>query len=480
MLAVTVGLSISSIAIADDINWLPAGAANYNVNTNWQEILGLQLVPDVGFDDVATINSGGTAEVIDTPTSPGGVKVVNGTLDITATGNLSVLAGGDSAPGDVTVSSGGRLNVAGGGTLSVVGALDLGGTFTAELTASAQIPVRVPGAASLGSAFIANFNGASTAVGTTWDLIDAGTISGGFDSVSVQGHTFPLGQGVAVQQLAGGANGNLLQLSVIETLVLQFDRATGIGSILNPGTATSGHSLDGYAVESAVGSINPANWSSFEDNTLDGGTWEETGSGGTSNALAELNSTSSGELAIGASRGLGSIYIQNFSNVAFGEDAEDHVFTYHTPSGQTLEGVIDYIGDKQENNIVLTVDPTSGNATMQNESGSTVEIDSYSIGSDAGGLLTSYSSLEDQGVIGGVWLEANTTANRVSEVMSQPATTLSQDQGFELDGLTGISPTEDLTFQFLIAGTTEVLDGVVQYGNLPTVTTADANLGQAR
>lgn len=470
-LAIAVGLSFSSSVIAqvsDTYTWNKTGTDDWNNTANWDgSFVG---VPEAQFNDVAVIGNGGTAQVTNNPNNASTINVNNGVLDIRAAGNLTTTVGADGlSTGNVSVGANGTLNVAGGGLLTVNANLNLGGTFSPELTASPQNPVGVTGTASLGGDLVANVNGATTASGTTWNLIDAMTVTGNFASVSNTGTALPMGQVFGVNQVSGG-NGTIVQLEVEQRLVLNLDRDTGIVSIENVAGASGGLEFDSYLIQSAVGSINPVSWSSLEDQGIQapGNPWFEAGSGGsTMNSLAEFNPTASETLAPGTDHALGSIYAPNFAGVPFGGETEDHTFTY-TNNGETFQGVVNYVGDKQQHNIVLTVNPTTGEAALQNESGAAIAIDSYSIASEGGGLLTTWDSLEDQGGPGGTWLEANPTANRLSELTEEGSTLLNQNEGFNLSTLFNTGSAQDLTFEFIVADTTTVLDGIVVYGDLPT------------
>ena len=88
-------------------------------------------------------------------------------------------------------------------------------------------------------------------------------------------------------------------------------------------------------------------------------------------------------------------------------------------------------------------------------------------------MRTSWTSLADQGAVNGGWLEAGPTANRLSEVMFQTGvvTTLHQGQGFDLGQLMNVGGSfeQDLVFEFLMPGETTLFQGVVVYGELPTL-----------
>jgi len=478
------------------IDWLPAGTDNYNVNTNWSSTGFAQDVPSAAWDQTANIINGGTAQVTDSPPNVGEIAVGPGALEVLNGGNLSAVAG-QLVTGSVDVASGGTLSVASGGTLaagslrtsgtgtlrlsgdvdgdgnaavSVTNTLALGatGTLTAEITAADHPPILVGGGATLGGTVDAQFNGVAPVPGNSWDLIDATNLLGSFSGIT-SNVTLGAGQSFAIRETAGGVNGMLAQLVLEQRLSLSVDRQSKIASINNPGTGEV--SIDGYRIESAVGSINPIPWSSFEDQQLDGGTWDEGAGGGTANQLAELNPDSSRTLGNSATESIGAVFQPNF--VTLGQETEDLLFTYTTPTGEIVQGPVDYVGRKQHNNLVLVVDPASGAGRMQNESEISVDIDGYTITSAAGSLLDTWNSLEDQGAAGGSWDEANPSASQLAELQEAGITTLNQGDGFDLGTLFNTTLSQDLQVEFLLSDSEVGFEGVVQYEALASAIDGD-------
>ena len=73
------------------------------------------------------------------------------------------------------------------------------------------------------------------------------------------------------------------------------------------------------------------------------------------------------------------------ANVAnFGNDGEDLVFAYSSPNGGITRGQIVYEGTKFENDLVLRVNPNTGQAFIKNDSLQTLKLDGYSILSSTG------------------------------------------------------------------------------------------------
>lgn len=245
-------------------------------------------------------------------------------------------------------------------------------------------------------------------------------------------------------------------------LVLTVDRASKIVSLDNSSGGIL--AIDGYRIQSAIGSMNPTTWDSFEDQQVDGNSWREASGGGTANQLAELNPTTAATLEGSSTRAIGAVFSPNF--VTLGQETEDLVFTYTTPAGDSLEGSVNYVGRKQHNNLVLVVDPSSGSGKIQNESEIAVDIEGYFVTSAAGSLLDTWNSLEDQNAAGGDWYEANPSTTQLAELKSDGVTTLNQNDSFDLGTLFSSGSDQDLQFQFLLAGEAVGFAGVVEYESI--------------
>jgi hypothetical protein len=137
---------------------------------------------------------------------------------------------------------------------------------------------------------------------------------------------------------------------------------------------------------------------------------------------------------------------------------EDVSFQYAVPGQGTVEGIVEYTG--RRNNLVLTINPTTGAAAIQNESTYfDVAIDAYSITSASGRLQVAngtWNSLDDQNL--STWDQAdNSNANRLTEFNPQGTTTMAGG-GTVLNLGTPINPAgsalhvDDFTFEYAIAG----------------------------
>jgi hypothetical protein len=474
-----------------------AGTAIVNTDVEPQAggvILG-ELAANSGTLDV---QSGGILDVVDHPTfnSDGSVQVGR-----VGTGNLFVRRGGTlnavslSGGGQVgsTVTLGGTTG-SGTATVNLTGAATLGRTtrvigpnvafnsasitlqgtsiLIPELTAATHSPLKATGNAALAGTLQVDLNGASTASGSSWNLVDAATISGNFTSiVGDAASPLALGQSYRFRTVAGG-NGQLGQLTIAQQLVLNVDRDSGVVSITNVSNAgATGVATDGYTVQSTNGSLSLANWQSLQTHPgVAGAGWEEANP--TANRVSELRSSSTSTLGVGNAWGLGNLY-QPPAPTQFGVNSEDLVFQYNDHASQTtVTGAVNYTGSKGINNLVVFADPTTGNVKIRNTSPFTVAIDAYTIAS-AGASLNSnpalWTSLQD--TVGATWSESNLSDNRVSELKSSSETSLTLNGGttFDLGNLFKTASPKDLVFQFLLSDSATTSTGVVLYEAAPTV-----------
>ena len=101
----------------------------------------------------------------------------------------------------------------------------------------------------------------------------------------------------------------------------------------------------------------------------------------------------------------------------------------------------------QTNTLTLTVDPTTGNARIENSSSTDFTIDAYTISSESDSLLTSWDSLDNQGMTG--WIEALPSTGRLSELNPTGDQLLSVGTSVDLAGVFNVAiGLQDLDFQF--------------------------------
>ena len=469
---------------------------NWNDEENWLDGIG---PPDADLGEIGIVNNGGTAFLESAADlAVGGLDVEVGTVHIRSGGALEVVRDddlglngrvlvGQGGAGTLIVDRGGQLTaeslwmggstgsslVLGGGTSGTsqvaingaafltrqtristdvnfsAGSLSLTGTLTPEISGANLSTFDVNAAATLGGVLDVQFDNAP-AVGATWNLIDADSISGEFAEIT---SNVTLGPGLAlgVNKVAGGQNGMVAQLSVEPRLQLTINRRSGESQIGN--LAPQSVTINGYGVVSESGQLNDSNWQPI------GGVWEGSGS---STHVSELTLTGSRELGTGDGAVLGPIY--NFQPSELGESDEDVYFEYHVAGGDVVQGLVDFTG--AHNDVVLVVGDDG--AYIQNQSETPVTINGYAILSDNGSLdPTNWTSLSD-GDNG--WTEANANNKHMTELSFQSTMMLpATSDAIPLGAIVG-DGADDLVFVVNLPdsgphmGTVEYDDGVIDFG----------------
>jgi len=516
------GGALGEAQAADNVWTGGAGSLNWNVDGNWQqggvpqadqfEEEGVIENGDTVFLSTATIDpagivlgrtastfggleirSGGTIHVVDSNGTPNGTVNVGvdgmGSLAIqpggamtaqflNVNGQSSLTVGGTGSPATLAVASNVTLN----GTTRITGAghtisgqsvtFGGGGTLTADIRSASHSPVQASGAATVNGNFVLEFGGGfSPVVGTKWNIVDAATINGQFANVDLSaGPALGPGQVFRLARAPGGTHGQLLQLQYRNVLTLNVNWDSKSVSISSPSGEAIG--IDGYSILSGSGGLSVAGWNSLQDQSTAG--WQE--SAPTSMALNELNTTIGGSLSIASTpRTLGTPF--NPVIGAFGQNPEDLVFEYTNPSGEVIEGLINYTGNRVVNNLLLTVDPTTGQGQLKNSSPTTLHLDGYSVLSASGSLLPSngnWSSLADQGNSG--WQESSPTPSVISELLTDGFLMLEPGESVGIGGLFDeVAGQQDLALEFTLQGGTGGLTGAVLYGPLQTALDGDYN-----
>jgi hypothetical protein len=392
------------------------------------------------------------------------VNLPDSSITVSGTGTLRATFDSDSPPegGDVTINGVLRVN----GPLATVSAannfnINANGVYVAGITGASHSVISVGGTANLSGALQANFSGVTPALGSTWTLFDADAVTGTFSSVEVTGATTGPGRRYAVNTVAGGANGQLAQLSLTRVLALQVNRDTGEVRILTPfGPAEN---ISGYSISSASSAFNAASWNSLQDQAVSG--WTQ-GAGGPLSLNELRNNSGGGFTAIGGAfqPSLGNVFAPA-APAQFGDPVvNDLQFEYAIAGNRVIDGDVFYIGSNH-NNLVLTVDPTSGKAQLKNGSSFNVSITNYTIQSENGSLTTAgWQSLSDLGVAG--WGEANPTTTALSEVRTSCMQSLTPSQSFNIGSPFVVGAKQDLTLEYLLAGESITRQGVVTYGTI--------------
>ncbi|WP_425395234.1 PEP-CTERM sorting domain-containing protein [Aeoliella sp.] len=482
-IAVAIALiGCANATIAQNYLWIPTAedpAGDWNDKANWTDAGG-DFVPEGNVGETAEISSGGTAFVQDFINNtgitgggmlgPGAISLSNESiLEIQSSSLMSTDSSG-GANGEVSVNSGASLRFLGSGALVADSiTMGAGGIFDYRVTPASPFGTAratIDGSAQLGGVLQVNFgSGASFMSGDVVQLVNAASVDGEFAEVNVTGNVvggLGMGQRYAVQKVAGG-NGTIAQLAVEQRLILTVDRDTTNVSISNPSSTSI--AIDGYSVGSAVGSINDSNFTGL------GAGWSTSPT--SSSRVTQLRNSGTTAFANGTLASIGTIFDPP-APTEFGVDSDDIEFSYTLSGNIEQTGFVNYVGDKRENNLVLTIDD-NGMAAIQNESTLSVDIEGYTI-SSAGGLLDSdgWNSLDEQNAEGGLWAASPISDEfRITELMNDSATTFSPLKGFNLGQLydnSGAGSVNDLTFQFLVAGETEPMTGIVVFGDLPDLT----------
>jgi hypothetical protein len=429
-----------------------------------------------------SVGQAGTGHLI---VQPGGTLAAR-TLTVAGEAGSSVVLGGTSG-GTATVTT--EFGATFGRALRVIGpnvnfstqtlVFQPANNFVAQITGSTHSPLKSTNLATLSGALRVEFGpGVTPALGNSWNLIDAPSFAGAFSTIDTSAApALPFGQVYRFETVADplSVHGLYGRLSVEQLLVLNVNRNTGAVSI-NSGPAPV--SIDGYAINSSLGGLVPGNWNSLQDQGVSD--WRESPPGGAVTQLSELKPTGSTAIAQGAPRALGNIF-QYPAAQEFGTELEDIAFEYYTTDGRVVQGLVNYAGDKRFNNLVLVVDPTSGDTRLENQSNLSVDIDGYKISSASGSLLPAngnWNSLDDQNAAGGDWRESNPTVNQLVELKPSGNAHISGGMNFNMGSLfktTAAGGMQDLVFEYLLPNGLEFSDGVVVYRSLGPALAGDYN-----
>lgn len=445
--------------------------ADVTLATTPPSVGGIQLGVDAGSSGVLTISAGTLDSVTTGSAAAGGDGRVLAGVD--GYGNLTMTGGTLNATGMVvTGGGGGQVNLSGSSVVNITGTTGTYGlsTFGHDLTITgpdvdfytqrdlrlqstsvltevitsptAHSPLKTDGNAYVGGSLAVEFSGAGAthSLGTTWDLVDAaGLVVGGFSNLGVNNQIdvtglaapTPTGAVYRVQSVDNGGGGEKVQLVYDQVLVLHVNRDTQEISITNPLSGTI--AIDGYSVRSTLGSL-LASYDGISGATSppDSG-WVKPLDGegaplNSANALTEVKQTGTYDVssigAGGVSLGDGFDREAVAGDVAnFGTDGEDLIFDYTYPDGSVVRGQVEYEGTPFLNNLIVRVNPDTGEATIKNDSLETLDFDGYAIRSSAGDLDgTSWTGL------GGTWDQSPATTELLSETNLIGSLTLSPGQ----------------------------------------------------
>ncbi len=394
------------------------------------------------------------------------------TASLTTT-NLNMTSGGDT---QITLTNQSTLSIAttlntSTGTLRIEGNqvnlsaanAVLRGTYNPVINANGISTMQATNSVTLGGTLALEFDGVTPTIGDSW-ILTQGTdsVDGKFDKI-----TGPqLQKGVHFATDLSGAD---LSVIVESALTLEINTVAGNSSIVDH---VGGQEIMSYVIKSKSELLDPTKWNSLTDASNPG--WNEATP--LAAQVAELNLQQTMTFSQGQTHSLGKLISSLDTTLPFGQTIEDDEFSisYKTADGKTHDGIIDKTSTK--NNLVLTVDPTTGISTLQNHSMQTVELISYAIASENGSLDTNWSSLSDQATSG--WDEATPTENQLAELNLEDHLVLESGQIIQLGSTMTAQAIQDLILQFTINdGPNDILiDGVVVYGDLPTSILGDYDL----
>ncbi|WP_425396050.1 hypothetical protein [Aeoliella sp.] len=428
---------------------------------------GIVLGRDAGTSGTLRVLSGGSIALIDTTGDPIGVA----NIGLGGTGTLEVQGGGTFSTTLVDMNPGSLLEIGGGvGSASVTSTDGMwlagrtithgsghtfeaatfvnfeGGTqYVVDLTSASHTTLTAGGdiGGVQGPLVVKTSGGYAPALNSTWTILDGETISGAGFEVDLSEMSVPAGTGYSTQIVENGGRQQLeLKYEALPTLTVNTD--TGAMSLSSQSGAAI--NLTGYIVRSASGQINPANWNSLSDQGSTG--WEEGGTP-TANALAELNAENS--LALSTTPdSLGTSVL--VPPAQFGV-TPDITFEYGVDGEFSVKpGLVEFTGSKAVNNLLLTVDPTTGEGQLENSSPFTIDVVAYNIQSASGALDSdNWTSLDFQSVSG--W-DAGTIAPdefALSEfVPEDPPATLAPGESYSLGTMFQIGGTRDLALEFAL------------------------------
>ena len=467
-------LSINSAEAQDTQFWNTSGPDDWNIDENWinRDVNINSGVPDIDFGDSAGFDNNGTANVAEAVPNIGALSITSGMVDIQQGGSLTV-DDSDETSGSTTIGDRGILRLSGDGALETGGLASSGtielvgtgaglstrgdfsnsGVLTFDVSGDGNASINVGGTATLGGTIAPVFDGVSPNLGDSYEFIS------GADAVINNGATLMLPESVSLERGLGAlvsTSGGSASISIGNLPILSVHRVTGETKIMN--VVGDPMEITGYSVFSESGLLSVDNWSSLEDQQIDG--WAKANP--RAEAVAELSLSSIATVTVGGDPvGLGNLY----NGGAVHPDDEDVQFEVSLADGSVVGGVVEYEG--APNNLALRVDPATGEAEISHQSSfiDPLDVTGYSILSESGALLAdNWTSLFDGNNEG--WLEANPSANALAEINPSNSTVFSTGTEFALGQIVAPGGGQDLMFEFTTADGARVLAGTVVYGSL--------------
>lgn len=376
----------------------------------------------------------------------GVVGVVNG-------GSAEVTSAVDAFD-DLAIKSGG-VDVGGGGTLDVTGGLIVGGDGTLGLSGGSvkSGSLAVTGTLAVGegtietgaAAFTADSTidlaaGTTLADGSSIPLLTAGSIASQQPNFTVGGATPELARGLGLRLGSDGA------VSVGSVPIAIVNRTSGNVTVTNAGGGDI--TKKAYTFSSENGLLNPDNFSGLGDG------WAQASS--TATELTELNFAGSATLPSGGNLDFGSIW----GGTTVTPREEDLSVSVLLDDGTIISGAVEYTGPA--NDLVLNVDPATGNATLQNLSASVGDFDlvGYSILSDSGSLnAEAFGGIAEDG-----WTTPNPQAAALGQINLEGSKVFGNGTVVDLGNIFTVGGTQDLVLEFGVVGSDRAQPGTVEYG----------------
>ena len=399
-------------------------------------------------------------------------------VDLSGSATLAIANTANAINGTATLDR--RLKITGPTAKLTTGStvtFGSGSSFSAVITSAANpagpAMIQSGSAVKLSGALNVEFSGAGATghtIGNKWNLISATTgVANTFtnlgvgNEVAVAGLAAPAPTGSAYYiRTVNNGSGKLVQLSYEGVLVLNVNRNTGEMKITNPlGGAIA---IDSYQVTSARGSMLPG-YAGLGTTTPGAGDWIKSPAvGGNSvNGLYEvkvpdmtppIDNNDAYNLTAVPSVSLGTGFSRTgvAANIAnFGNDGEDLIFSYSSPDGGIIRGQIVYEGTKFENDLVLRVNPNTGQAFLKNDSLQPLKLDGFSILSSTGAL----NGAGFTGLGGGWQTTSPSSANALTQTNLLSSTSLAPGAQLALGDISSTNFTtqaakDGLSLQFLL------------------------------
>ena len=444
------------VIVGDDANFGPGtlhiqsgGTLNFVAGTSGA--LGSVEVGRLIIDGQSLVEAEGHL-IVDRGGTLTAVSLVNRGLPASST----TLGSGNAGTATVTINGPAALlrntRVIGNNVNFSAQSLEIGGTFTAEISGNSHAALKANGFASLDGDLVLDFGGVAPPVGQFYDLVDADSVAGSFDSVAAD---VPAGMGLTylVTNVAGGTNGAVTQVGRAVELQLSINRRSGATKIKNltTGATATSATIEGYGVIAPDGILDETQWTRFTA----GGPWVGNGS---SSHVGESSFTGSRAIGPGAAIDLGNIYA--FEPTQLIETNENIQFEYLLDGGRTAQGAVDFTGP--HNNLVLVVEE-GDSVYIQNQSEQDLQIDGYGIISPSSSLEASQWSGISQG--DAAWSAGPAADSHLSEVNYTGSRLFEAFNGDSLDvgQIFRSGAEQDLVFEYSIAGVSGVFAGNVEY-----------------